>query len=177
LRFTWANETVQADPSENHGEPPMPQTVHACPLPPASQLHAHRAPGDFLDCYRIASDMSARAAAEVITAFPGWAKALLRLRNAAVTPFGLKHGAAEDVDRIAVFPLQSETGAEVIVGLDDRHLDFRVAVLQQEGWVYLSTWVQPHNLGGRVYLAGVMPFHIAIVRNALARVGRMRRVA
>jgi hypothetical protein len=37
--------------------------------------------------------------------------------------------------------------------------------------VFLATWVHPHNIGGRVYLTTILPFHILIARNALARVG------
>ena len=57
-------------------------------------------------------------------------------------------------------------------GFDDRHLEFRVSVLSRDGRVSLATWVHPHNLGGRLYLAAIMPFHIMVARNALARVAR-----
>ena len=38
--------------------------------------------------------------------------------------------------------------------------------------IRMGTWVRPRNLFGRAYLACVMPFHILIVRNAMARIGR-----
>ncbi len=33
----------------------------------------------------------------------------------------------------------------------------------------MSTWVHPHNIWGRAYLAVVMPFHILISRAAVRR--------
>ncbi|WP_245581437.1 DUF2867 domain-containing protein [Octadecabacter arcticus] len=59
---------------------------------------------------------------------------------------------------------------KVIAGFDDKHLNFRVSILLQDGQVSLSTWVSPHNLSGRLYLTAIMPFHIAIARTALSRV-------
>ena len=146
--------------------------VTACPLPADSALHSYTAPGDFLDCYRVDSPLRARAAAEIIVAFPGWARGLLGLRNLLVAPFGLAGAAPEGMDRIGIFPVVSETEDELVAGFDDKHLNFRVAVLARGGRVSMGTWVHPHNTGGRLYLGAVMPFHILIIRNALARVAR-----
>ncbi|MEM7636150.1 MAG: DUF2867 domain-containing protein, partial [Pseudomonadota bacterium] len=70
-----------------------------------------------------------------------------------------------------VFPVETETARELIAGFNDKHLNFRVSVLSQDGRVFLATWVHPHNIGGRLYLKTILPFHILIARNALARVG------
>ncbi|WP_298972513.1 DUF2867 domain-containing protein [uncultured Roseobacter sp.] len=139
-------------------------------LPPESPLHKRVGIGDFLDCYKVASDLAAPAAAEIIVDFPGWAKGLVALRNLLTAPFGLmKDGPATD-RKLGLFPVEMSTPTEVIVGFDDRHLDFRVSVFSADNTVYLATWVHPHNIGGRVYLRAILPFHILIVRNALARV-------
>lgn len=42
--------------------------VRKITLPDVSALQARRVPGDFLDCYSVASDLSPREAAEIITA-------------------------------------------------------------------------------------------------------------
>jgi hypothetical protein len=63
----------------------------------------------------------------------------------------------------------AESEDEVILGIDDRHLDFRIGLIRHEGRIFMSTWVHPHNLWGRGYLATVMPFHILISRRAVAR--------
>jgi Protein of unknown function (DUF2867) len=134
-------------------------------LPPESSLWSHHNPGDFLDCYSVASTLSPREAVAKGLALPGWARTLLGLRNALVRPFGLKTGAP---DR-PIFPTCHETEDELILGTDDRHLDFRIGVIRQDGRLFMSTWVHPHNLWGRAYLRLVMPFHILISRGAVAR--------
>ncbi len=141
-----------------------------CPLPVSSALHQMRTPGDFLDCYRVASDMAPRAAAEIITDFPGWAQLLVKLRGIVTAPFGLKQSGPEGVDSVGFFPVISDTPTELIAGFDDKHLNFRVSVVQNDGHVHLATWVSPHNIGGRLYLTAILPFHILIAREALVRV-------
>ena len=87
------------------------------------------------------------------------------------TPFGLVNEGPTATDKIGIFPVEIESGFELIAGFNDKHLDFRVSVLSQDARVFLATWVHPHNVGGRLYLKIIMPFHIVISRNALARVG------
>jgi len=139
-------------------------------LPGDSLLHARRHPTDFLDCYAVASDKSPRDAAEIITSFPGWAQVLLKLRRAVTAPFGLINDAPDKGDHVGIFPVERETDQELVAGFNDKHLNFRVSVMAKEGRVFLATWVHPHNIGGRLYLRAILPFHIAISRNALARV-------
>lgn len=144
--------------------------VNAISLPNISGLHAWRKAGDFLDCYSVKSDMPARAAADVIADFPRWAQFLLVIRRIVTAPFGIDNDGPDARDKMGIFPVESETPTEVIAGFDDKHLNFRVSVLSHEGQISLATWVAPHNIGGRIYLATIMPFHIAIARNALRRV-------
>ena len=141
-------------------------------LPPESRLHARRAAGDFLDCYAVDADVGPRRAAGIVTDFPGWARALLIVRRVVTAPFGLSQDGPDAPDKLGPFPVEAEDDHEIVAGFDDRHLDFRVAVLSRAGRVHLATWVRPHNAGGRLYLAAIMPFHVAIARNALARVAR-----
>lgn len=147
-------------------------SVTSTSLPETSALKPRIAPGDFLDCYKVASDMAPRQAAEIITNFPGWAELLVRLRNVVVLPFGLSKDGPEAADKVGFFPIERDTENELIAGFNDRHLNFRVSVMRENGEVYLATWVHRHNLLGRVYLATIMPFHILIARDALARVAR-----
>lgn len=144
--------------------------VIATDLPEGSPLHARYAQGDFLDCYMVNAEASPRHAAEVITDFPGWARFLLVIRRAITAPFGLSNDGPEAEDKVGIFPVVSETETELVAGFNDKHLDFRVSVLSENGRVFLATWVHPHNIGGRIYLRAIMPFHILIARNALARV-------
>lgn len=144
--------------------------VTSIPLPTCSALHARRENGDFLDCYSVTADTPVRQAENIIADFPSWARFLLVIRRIVTAPFGLDNDGPEADDKMGIFPVESETADEVIAGFDDKHLNFRVAVLRHEGQISLATWVAPHNIGGRIYLAAIMPFHIAIVKNALRRV-------
>jgi hypothetical protein len=143
--------------------------VKACAVPEESALWRDSAAGDFTDCYCVRAALPARRAAEEVAAFPRLAAGLLAIRNALVRPFGLQTGPAGEGDHVGVFPVLQDGPDELIAGLDDRHLNFKISVLTRSGDVFLSTWVRPHNLGGRAYLALVMPFHILIVRHAAAR--------
>jgi hypothetical protein len=138
-------------------------------LPQNSQLWSKVQSQDFLDGYAVQSKLSPRAAAEVGLAMPGWAATLMRLRNAIVKPLGLKTESSESGDK-AIFPVHVDTADELIIGTDDNHLNFRIAILRKDGMIHMATWVHRNNLLGRVYLAVVMPFHILIVRGAMARI-------
>lgn len=141
-------------------------------LPDYSKLHTVMQPGDFLDCYVVASDMPPRAAADIITSFPAWAMLLVRLRGILTTPFGLRQDSPKDEDTVGIFPVEYDSDQELIAGFDDKHLNFRVSVCAFDGKVHLATWVHRNNLFGRLYLATIMPFHILIARDALKRVAK-----
>lgn len=125
--------------------------------------------------------LTAREAARLALEHPpGWVRRLMVLRNAIVAPFGLK-GAAEEVKtsetEIGGFPVVSATDERVVLGFDDRHLDFRIVIdvmADRPSGQTLSvmTLVQRNNLLGRLYLAAVMPFHKLIVRTMLSGIGR-----
>jgi len=148
----------------------MKTQVFATALPSESALNTRVSPIDFLDCYAISSSLSTRRAAETITNFPYWARGLLFIRKVLTAPFGLSSDGPPADDKIGPFPVETETRNELVAGFDDKHLDFRVSVMSQDGRVFLATWVHPHNIGGRFYLACILPFHVLIVRNALKRV-------
>lgn len=143
--------------------------IHAHALPADSALSGFVAPGDFIDCYAAAGDLMPRRAAEVIVRFPGWARVLVRLRRVLTAPFGLSQDGPDHPDKIGPFPVALDTPDELIAGFDDRHLNFRISVLRHEGQMMLATWARPHNIGGRLYLALILPFHILIARDGLAR--------
>jgi hypothetical protein len=158
---------------------------------PAHGLLRHYVgPGDFLDGQSVPLPHPAPDIATLTIAIffhmPGWARALLALRDTLVRPLGLKTGTEQDlrpptVEEIrtatypGIFAVHAASDDEVILGADDRHLDFRVSVLRSadDDIVALSTWVRPHNLLGRAYLAAVYPFHRLIVASCLANAARL----
>ncbi len=144
-------------------------SVKTVSLPAESLLHRYIIPGDFVDCYGAPGDMPPRKAAQTIVDFPPWADALLSLRRVITVPFGLSQDGPEAADKLGPFPVQTETDDEIIAGFDDKHLNFRISVLRHGGQMLLATWVHPHNIGGHIYLSMIMPFHILIARNGIAR--------
>jgi hypothetical protein len=112
---------------------------------------------------------------------------LMKLRDAGVRIFGVKTSrqireelVREDCDRINFFRVLSVSEKELIMGEDDKHLDFRVSVLlrPREGGtgdeIVATTVAHSHNLLGRGYLALVGPFHRIIVRSNLRRAAKRK---
>lgn len=170
----------------------------AVPLPHASRLRPLFAGADLADSYAIAlpgglgGDPEAIARA-LFSHQAAWVAWLLRLRDLLVSPFGLKTApmlATPDGPgdrRIGIFKVYEIHADEILMGEDDRHLDFRLSVRitdeagrtgarpgTQPGaqMVTLTTVVHCHNLLGRSYIMVIAPFHRAVVRSSLARAAR-----
>ena len=154
------------------------------PTAPATTTLALLPGATFADAFSIELDDAGldaiSAANRVFSATPMWISRLLSVRNAVVRPLGLK-GTDDAIfagaDRIGFFPCLSRTPARVVLGFNDTHLDFRIAVDAQPlaGTAQrftATTVVKPHNLFGRMYLATIMPFHKMIVPAMLGRVQR-----
>jgi hypothetical protein len=97
---------------------------------------------------------------------PRWVAAALGLRELLVGLVGI------DRSGPAAFDTLTRTDDEVLLGIDERHLDFRVSVRREPDRVVLTTVVQLHNRRGRAYFALVRPVHPAIVRAMLTRAAR-----
>ena len=162
--------------------------------PDNGALRRYYVEGDFLDWQSVPLPHPAPDAVDLtIETFfhmPGWVRALLAARDTMVSPFGLKTGGPEDqrpptraeitgCTYCGVFAVHSATPDEVILGADDRHLDFRVSILRSvpDDLVAISTWVHPHNRFGWAYLALVYPFHRIIVARCLANAAELGIVA
>ena len=101
---------------------------------------------------------------------PLWMDLAMRLRTLAVKPFGLKTEIDGEGPLLTRLPVVEDTPERFETGLSDRHLDFTVATRLQAGVVDLTTRVWFNRPLGRAYLAAVMPGHILITRQLLARV-------
>lgn len=122
----------------------------------------------------------------VISAFlgsaPPWVDTLMRLRDRMVGPLGLVtaqpwgQGQPQPPfavgQRLGIFRLLALQEREVIMGENDRHLDFRISLLLDGPGLYMSTLVRPHNIWGRLYLRVVLPFHHLIVASMAGRLVR-----
>ena len=115
-----------------------------------------------------------------------WISALMRSRDTLVAGFGLKtsgqlmkaEGLAK-ANRIGMFKIYSTSTYEIILGEDDKHLDFRLSLLYQprpsavsSPHLILSTVVHCHNHLGRAYIFIIAPFHRLIVQSMLRRASR-----
>lgn len=157
------------------------------PLPAESLLSNPNRPYDYADSYAapVPAGMSAADAAwDFFGRAPEWVSALMRLRNRVVSLFGLKTGPAvrpgrpEKKDlaagqKVGMFRIYSVSETEVILGEDDRHLNFRVSVLlgppenrppaDLSRLLTVSTVVHYQNAFGRIYFFFVRPVHQIIV--------------
>ncbi|CAN0652675.1 DUF2867 domain-containing protein [Nitratireductor aquimarinus] len=136
----------------------------------------------FSDTYSGVSKDTFDASAALTRAFarpPRWIGTLMRWRNAIVRPFGLKTG-KDALDQVvgteqAPFPVLERSSRRIVLGTDDRHLDFRLIVeadpVDGPGTrVSCTTLVRPHNPFGWLYLLTIMPFHKLIVANTVRRI-------
>ena len=142
---------------------------------------------DWADCYELKipnSDLTAIAAARtMLSRFPFWVRLLIRVRDAVTGLFGLRSSSdlrAEELEKIGFFPVVSKSDNQVVLGFDDRHLDFRVVIDvrdddQGRRLVDATTLVRRNILLGRIYLAIITPFHRLIVATMLADLGKQMR--
>lgn len=118
---------------------------------------------------------------------PEWVKALFAVRNFFARFFYLKTETPSDNkenenihdkrylpgDKIGIFPVTDRSDAEIVMGLNDRHLLFRVSVLSETDnhsdkcTLYMTTVVRFNNLLGKLYFFPVKPFHKIIMRRTM----------
>jgi hypothetical protein len=139
---------------------------------------------DFVDSYEITLDdqeLDAAAAARLAFArMPSWVSRLMHLRNVLVRPLGLKTAPDPTLGpdgSIGFFPVVSRTPDKVVLGLDDRHLDFRIVIDvapsgAERGKVTATTFVKTHGALGVAYLNAILPFHRIIVPTLLGRLAK-----
>jgi len=114
-----------------------------------------------------------------------WVRGLLASRDMIVARFGLKTTAdlqrnARSSGSIGFFPILSRTESEIVLGVDDRHLNFKVSImllreLESDFEVVVTTVVHCHNSLGRAYLSLIRPFHVLVVRSNLNRAAATAR--
>ncbi len=159
--------------------------------PPADSMVAGLfAETDLLNAYAIgvpetvSRDVSLLARA-VLGQPATWFQGLIRLRDAVVAGFGVKTSRqlraeleASGGEHIDFFPVRAHSAHELVMGEDDRHLDFRLSVLLRPcpagpGMeLVVTTAVHCHNKLGWAYLTVIRPFHHLVVRLNLDRAQR-----
>jgi len=134
---------------------------------------------DYFDSYMITKSMpdSINELTRQLLKAPGWVNALGKLRDLLVKPFGLKTEIEikeEQLDSEFDFaPVLFRNDHEIVMGLNDKHLYFRLSVLNvvqhETAQVFLTTVVRFNNLGGKIYFSAIRLFHGLIVRSMLRR--------
>ncbi|ABE34160.1 hypothetical protein DR64_7114 [Paraburkholderia xenovorans LB400] len=168
-------------------------SVQSVTLPAESGVaRLYQAP-DLADAYAVRLPDNAIDDPELLARFvfahqAAWVAKLMGLRDAIVARFGLKTSTqlrsrepANAKERVDIFRIYTRSAHEIILGENDRHLDFRVSLLQQtrgtrEGhsrYLILSTVVHCHNRLGRFYILAIAPFHRLVVRSSLRRAARI----
>lgn len=81
---------------------------------------------------------------------------------------------------VNIFKVYSKGQTEIILGEDDKHLDFRLSLLFSEAALpfaklrlILSTVVHCHNRLGRLYIFAIAPFHRLLVRSSMRHAARL----
>ena len=139
-------------------------------------------PHDYTDSYSVTLNTKDLTIEQVgksfFTSSPAWVDTLLILRDKIVGMIGLKTASnagnrekllasfkCEAGEQLALFKVFAKNEHEVILGEDDKHLDFRVSLFldRQKNGLIVSTVVKTHNWMGALYLLAVKPFHKLIV--------------
>jgi hypothetical protein len=192
-----ASDALLGDP-DRHEQPEgsdMPDTQHqvaAVSLPPESRVTMQYAKVDPADAYSIELPAGTSKDPEVLARFifsqlPPWMRVLMKMRDTVGAGFGLKTArqltradAADHENRVGIFKVYSREPAEIILGEDDKHLDFRLSVLSSDAGsspgrqrLILSTVVHCHNRLGRIYLFIIAPFHRLLVKSSMRHAARM----
>jgi hypothetical protein len=168
-------------------------SVTSVALPASSRVTRMYADPNLADAYTIRLPDNASTDPEQLARFmfshqAAWIGKLLQVRDALVAGFGLKtakhleESARDELDKhVSIFRIYERTVDEIVLGEDDKHLDFRVSVFQETraeaagGGRYLtvSTVVRCHNLMGRTYILLITPFHEMVVRSSMSRAARI----
>lgn len=159
--------------------------VMSVSLPPESRVSGMYATTNLADAYSIELPSEASKNPEVLGRFifsnlSPWMIGLMKARDALVAGFGLKTAkhllstSAENESRIGLFKIYSKERTEIILGEDDKHLDFRLSLQcsdtsspLRKQHLTLSTVVHCPNRLGRAYIFLIAPFHRLIVRSSL----------
>jgi len=165
------------------------QIVSKTAVPGESMLQPMLARAAFHDSYAAPLRDAGLTPTEIFLraarATPRWVGRLMDIRNAVVRRIGLQDvgGMADGAgrpassyqvgDRLGIFTIFAMTAQELLLGIDDRHLDVRVSVLKAAGdgsmRYVVSTVVDVHNWLGHLYMLPVGRIHPVVVRAMMRR--------
>ncbi|WP_022976052.1 DUF2867 domain-containing protein [Nevskia ramosa] len=155
-------------------------------LPPESKISKAFASTNLADAYSIELPSRASTNPELLARFifshrAPWIRNLIAVRDAIVGRLGLKTakqltslGEESEAGRIGAFKIYDISLTEIVLGGDDKHLDFRLSVYcsnqpssGSKRQLTFSTVVHCHNRLGRLYIFVIAPFHRLVVQSSL----------
>jgi hypothetical protein len=167
------------------------QQATSVSLPPESAIAKAYPSMNLADAYAIELPAGASTNPELLARFifahqAPWIGSLIKVRDALVGGFGLKTAkrlasleAGSGAGRLSIFRIYSTSPTEIVLGEDDKHLDFRLSVLCSgpsspgaRRHLILSTVVHCHNRLGRFYIFLIAPFHRLVVQSSLRSAAR-----
>lgn len=163
--------------------------VTATHVPIQSALHPSLTSAYFYDAYEAPSRDPTLTPVDIFLkasgATPHWVSTLMAIRNAIVKRLGLKDvgslrgminrpaAAYRPGDHMGIFNIFALDKRELLLGIDDRHLDVRVSILKGEttgiAHYTVSTVVHVKNWLGRLYMLPVGRIHPRVVRAMMRR--------
>ena len=164
-------------------------TMTATSVPIESALHSTLPSADFFDAYEAPLQDPTLMPTEIFLrasrATPKWVGRLMAIRNAIVRRLGLKdvgsmgggsRRPAADYrvgDRVGIFDVFAISERELVLGIDDSHLDVRVSIFksaaQKSARYTVSTVVHIKNKLGHIYMLPVGRIHPLVVRAMMRR--------
>ena len=159
-------------------------TVRSRSIPAASSLSQVGDWATWSDCWEAPASRVELSPLELFRAMmrhlPWWVDPAMDLRDRVGGWVGIRAAgrfaegpspeAARPGDKIGIFTVRAVGEQEIVVGDDDRHLDFRMAVCRydEDGpKMAVAMVLHTHNLLGRLYMLPVGPIHRHIVRRNL----------
>ena len=162
-------------------------------IPENSLLNTHNMTYDYIDSFqgqfvdKFQKIEITQIGKSFFSSGPKWIDKLFTFRNNLVGLFGLKTSGkisdrqkmldnfkGEKGERIGLFKVFDKTDDEIILGEDDKHLNFRVSLFidkqnenKTDKKLIISTTVKFNNWFGRLYFLPVRPFHKLIVPTIL----------
>ena len=172
--------------------PESPFPVRSVAVPAQSRIANVFQHTCLVDAYEIRLPQGTSADPEALARFvlsqqAPWMAGLMRARDALVAGFGLKTSrmltdprTTSATRRIGIFRVYETHPNEIVLGEDDKHLDFRLSLMREtrgsasgdEATLTVSTSVHCHNALGRGYILLIAPFHRRIVQAMLRRAAR-----
>lgn len=111
---------------------------------------------------------------KIFNTTPKWVAFLFIIRNRIANIIGLKYEVPDDYNEnfkiggyIKFFKIFDITEHQVVLGADDKHLNFRAIITRTTDTLYnikVTTLVEYNNNLGKIYMTIVKPFHRIVVK-------------